>query len=446
MPQLTIGFVVGSIIVILAVIAISALIAWKSAISYRIKVGEAKVGSAEEKAREIIDDALKTAETKKREALLEAKEENLKAKNDLERETKERRAEIQRYEKRVLGKEETLDKKLEALEKRESKLTAKEADFEKEKQKVEELRESHLRELEKISGLTSEQAKDYLLRTVEEDVKHETAVLVKELERQAKDDADKKAKEYIINAIQKCAADHVSEATISVVPLPSDEMKGRIIGREGRNIRTLENLTGIDLIIDDTPEAVILSGFDPIRREIARIALEKLIVDGRIHPARIEEMVEKAKKEVETMIREEGEAAALEVGVHGIHPELILAVDALAARRLSRLMCTIQMTDTGIVPGSGVGNARTALTQTALGVPVLSIGVPTVVDGATLAADIAQQSGAQCEALDDLNTPVLVTTRDVDQQTADAARVIGYGINLFLHPSLDIADMELFLS
>ena len=323
MPQLTIGFVVGSIIVILAVIAISALIAWKSAISYRIKVGEAKVGSAEEKAREIIDDALKTAETKKREALLEAKEENLKAKNDLERETKERRAEIQRYEKRVLGKEETLDKKLEALEKRESKLTAKEADFEKEKQKVEELRESHLRELEKISGLTSEQAKDYLLRTVEEDVKHETAVLVKELERQAKDDADKKAKEYIINAIQKCAADHVSEATISVVPLPSDEMKGRIIGREGRNIRTLENLTGIDLIIDDTPEAVILSGFDPIRREIARIALEKLIVDGRIHPARIEEMVEKAKKEVETMIREEGEAAALEVGVHGIHPELI---------------------------------------------------------------------------------------------------------------------------
>ena len=323
MPQLTIGFVVGSIIVILAVIAISALIAWKSAISYRIKVGEAKVGSAEEKAREIIDDALKTAETKKREALLEAKEENLKAKNDLERETKERRAEIQRYEKRVLGKEETLDKKLEALEKRESKLTAKEADFEKEKQKVEELRESHLRELEKISGLTSEQAKDYLLRTVEEDVKHETAVLVKELERQAKDDADKKAKEYIINAIQKCAADHVSEATISVVPLPSDEMKGRIIGREGRNIRTLVNLTGIDLIIDDTPEAVILSGFDPIRREIARIALEKLIVDGRIHPARIEEMVEKAKKEVETMIREEGEAAALEVGVHGIHPELI---------------------------------------------------------------------------------------------------------------------------
>ena len=313
--ELSVGFIIGAVVVILILFAIVAFVVWKSAISYRIKVGEAKVGSAEEKAREIIDDALKTAETKKREALLEAKEENLKAKNDLDRETKERRAEIQRYEKRVLGKEETLDKKLDALEKRESKLSFKMTELEKEKEKVEELRQSHLNELEKISGLTSEQAKDYLLKTVEEDVKHETAVLVKELERQAKDDADKKAKEYIINAIQKCAADHVSEATISVVPLPGDEMKGRIIGREGRNIRTLENLTGIDLIIDDTPEAVILSGFDPIRREIARIALEKLIVDGRIHPARIEEMV--------TMIREEGEAAALEVGVHGIHPELI---------------------------------------------------------------------------------------------------------------------------
>ena len=223
----------------------------------------------------------------------------------------------------MLSKEEALDKKADALEKRESKLAMRENEFEKEKEEVAEIRQSHLRELEKISGLTSEQAKDYLLRTVEEDVQHETAVLVKELERKAKDEADKKAKEYVVNAIQKCAADHVSETTISVVPLPNDEMKGRIIGREGRNIRALENLTGVDLIIDDTPEAVILSGFDPIRREIARIALEKLIVDGRIHPARIEEMVEKARKEVEVMIREEGEAATLEVGVHGIHPELI---------------------------------------------------------------------------------------------------------------------------
>ena len=323
MLELQLSHVIIAAVAVVVLIGVAALIAWKTAINYHIKVSEAKVGSAEEKAREIIDDALKTAETKKREALLEAKEENMKAKNDLDKETKERRAEVQRYEKRVLSKEETLDKKLDALEKRESKLSSKEANFEKEKQRVEELRQSHLRELEKISNLTTEQAKEYLLKTVEEDVKHETAVLVKDLERQAKDEADKKAKEIVVNAIQKCAADHVSETTISVVPLPSDEMKGRIIGREGRNIRTLENLTGIDLIIDDTPEAVILSGFDPIRREIARIALEKLIVDGRIHPARIEEMAEKARKEVETMIREEGEAAALEVGVHGIHPELI---------------------------------------------------------------------------------------------------------------------------
>ncbi len=323
MLELQLSHVIIAAVAVVVLIGVAALIAWKTAINYHIKVSEAKVGSAEEKAREIIDDALKTAETKKREALLEAKEENMKAKNDLDKETKERRAEVQRYEKRVLSKEETLDKKLDALEKRESKLSSKEANFEKEKQRVEELRQSHLRELEKISNLTTEQAKEYLLKTVEEDVKHETAVLVKDLERQAKDEADKKAKEIVVNAIQKCAADHVSETTISVVPLPSDEMKGRIIGREGRNIRTLENLTGIDLIIDDTPEAVILSGFDPIRREIARIALEKLIVDGRIHPARIEEMVEKARKEVETMIREEGDAAALEVGVHGIHPELI---------------------------------------------------------------------------------------------------------------------------
>ena len=323
MPELELKYVVIAIVIMLALLVIVGVICWKAAISYRIKVGEAKVGSAEEKAREIIDEALKTAETKKRESLLEAKEENMKAKNDLDKEIKERRAEVQRYEKRVLSKEETLDKKMDALEKRESRIAARESDFEKEKEKVQELRQSHLRELEKISGLTSEQAKDYLLKTVEEDVKHETAVLVKELERQAKEEADKKAKELVVNAIQKCAADHVSETTISVVPLPNDEMKGRIIGREGRNIRALENLTGVDLIIDDTPEAVILSGFDPIRREIARIALEKLIVDGRIHPARIEEMVEKARKEVEVMIREEGDAAALEVGVHGIHPELL---------------------------------------------------------------------------------------------------------------------------
>jgi ribonuclease Y len=302
---------------------ITAPLTWKFATNYRIKVYEAKIGSAEEKAREIIDEALKTAETKKREALLEAKEENLKAKNEFERETKERRAELQRYEKRVLTKEETLDRKTEALEKKEARLSAKEAELDKIRQEIEEFHERQLQELEKISGLTSEQAKEYLLKTVEEEVKHETAVLVKEMESRAKEEADKKAKDLVVTAIQRCAADHVAETTISVVQLPNDEMKGRIIGREGRNIRTLETMTGVDLIIDDTPEAVILSAFDPIRREVARIALEKLIVDGRIHPARIEEMVEKAQKEVDLMIREAGEAATLEVGVHGIHPELI---------------------------------------------------------------------------------------------------------------------------
>ncbi|WP_408606386.1 ribonuclease Y [Anaerocolumna jejuensis] len=308
---------------ILVTLAIAVPLVWKLAISYHVKVVEAKIGSAEEKAREIIDEALKTAETKKREALLEAKEESLKTKNELEKESKERRAEVQRYEKRVLSKEETLDRKIEALEKKESRLTAKEAELDKVKNEAEALHAQQLQELEKISGLTSEQAKEYLLKTVEDEVKHETAMLVKELESKAKEEADKKAKDYVVTAIQKCAADHVAETTISVVQLPNDEMKGRIIGREGRNIRTLETLTGVDLIIDDTPEAVILSGFDPIRREVARIALEKLIVDGRIHPARIEEMVEKAQKEVEVMIREEGEAATLEVGVHGIHPELV---------------------------------------------------------------------------------------------------------------------------
>ncbi len=311
------------IVIAVAAALVAGVIAWFLAIAYRKKVYEAKVGTAETKAREIIDDALKTAETKKREALLEAKEESIKTKNELERESKERRAEIQRYEKRVLSKEEAIDKKAETLEKREAKMNAKEAELDRLRGEVEEARQHQLQELEKISGLTSEQAKEYLIKSVEDEVKHETAVLIKELENNAKEEADKKAKEYVVAAIQRCAADHVAESTISVVQLPNDEMKGRIIGREGRNIRTLETLTGVELINDDTPEAVVLSGFDPIRRDVARIALEKLIVDGRIHPARIEEMVEKAQKEVETMIREEGESAALEVGVHGIHPELI---------------------------------------------------------------------------------------------------------------------------
>lgn len=311
------------IIAVLITTCVVALITWNAAISYRKKTYENKIGTAEEKSREIIDEALKTAETKKREALLEAKEESIKTKNELEKEAKERRAEVQRYERRVLSKEENLDKKSEAMEKKEAALVSREETLSKRNAEVESLYEKGMQELEKISGLTSEQAKDYLLKTVEDDVKHDTAKLIKELENKAKEEADKKAKDYVVTAIQRCAADHVAETTVSVVQLPNDEMKGRIIGREGRNIRTLETMTGVELIIDDTPEAVVLSGFDPIRREVARIALERLILDGRIHPARIEEMVEKAQKEVETNMREDGEAATLEVGVHGIHPELV---------------------------------------------------------------------------------------------------------------------------
>ena len=312
-----------TVIAVVVAIAVTAIVVYFVTSAYHKKVTEAKIGNAEEKAREIIDEAVKTAETKKREAMLEAKEESIRVKNDLDKEVKERRAEIQRSERRVVQKEENLDKKLESIERREAGFAAKEEEINKQKAQVAKLNEERLQELERISGLTSEQAKEYLLKTVEEDVKLDTAKLIKEMEHRAKEEADKKAKEYVVTAIQKCAADHVAETTISVVQIPNDEMKGRIIGREGRNIRTLETLTGVDLIIDDTPEAVILSGFDPIRREVARIALEKLIVDGRIHPARIEERVEKAQKEVETMIREEGEAATLEVGVHGIHPELV---------------------------------------------------------------------------------------------------------------------------
>ena len=316
-----------TIIVAIVAVAVALLIAvpltCKVAVNNKAKKDAEVVGTAENRARSIIDEALKTAETKKREALLEVKEESLRTKNELEKETKERRSELQKYERRVLSKEESVDKKADAVEKREAECTAKVAELQKREKKVDELEQKGVQELERISGLTSDQAKDELLRSVEDDVKVDVARMYKELENRAKEEAGKKAKEYVVNAIQKCAVDHVAETTISVVQLPSDEMKGRIIGREGRNIRTLETLTGVDLIIDDTPEAVVLSAFDPIRREIARVALEKLIVDGRIHPARIEEMVEKAQKEVETQIREDGENAAMDVSVHGIHPELL---------------------------------------------------------------------------------------------------------------------------
>ena len=317
------GAVISAVVAVVVALLIAIPITCKVAVENKAKRDAETVGTAEEKARKIIDEALKTAETKKRETLLEVKEESLRTRNELEKETKERRSELQKYEKRVLAKEEAVDKKADLIEKREAEYAAKITELQNKQKKVNEQYEQGVQELERISGLTSEQAKEQLLKTVEDDVKLDAAKLYKELESRAKEDAAKKAKEYVVTAIQKCAVDHVSEATISVVQLPSDEMKGRIIGREGRNIRTLETLTGVDLIIDDTPEAVVLSGFDPIRREVARIALEKLIVDGRIHPARIEEMVEKAQKEVETQIREEGESAAVDVGVHGIHPELI---------------------------------------------------------------------------------------------------------------------------
>ena len=324
--------IIVAIVAVVVALLIAVPVTCKVAVNNKTQKDAEIVGTAEDRARSIIDEALKAAETKKREALLEVKEESLRTKNELEKETKERRNELQKYERRVLSKEESVDKKADVVEKREAECTAKIAELQKREKKVEELEQKGVQELERISGLTSDQAKDELLRSVEDDVKVDVARMYKELENRAKEEAGKKAKEYVVNAIQKCAVDHVAETTISVVQLPSDEMKGRIIGREGRNIRTLETLTGVDLIIDDTPEAVVLSAFDPIRREIARVALEKLIVDGRIHPARIEEMVEKAQKEVETQIREDGENAAMGVGVHGIHPELLILLGRMKFR------------------------------------------------------------------------------------------------------------------
>lgn len=311
------------IIAVLITAVVVGFLSWILATAHRKKSYEDKIGSAEVKSREIIEEALKTAATKKREALLEAKEESLRTKNELDKEVKERRAELQRYEKRVLIKEENIDKKQETLEKKENALLAKEERLAERTKEVESLYEQGIAELEKISGLTSDQARQLLLKSVEDDIKHDTARLIKEYDKLLKEDSERRARDYIIAAIQRCAADQVAETTVSVVQLPNDDMKGRIIGREGRNIRTLEQLTGVELIIDDTPEAVVLSSFDPVRREVARIALEKLIIDGRIHPARIEEMVEKAQREVDIMMREAGEAAVLESGVHGLHPELI---------------------------------------------------------------------------------------------------------------------------
>lgn len=332
MHIITFGEIIILIAVALGVAIFSGIFAFRFGIAYRKKIAEAEIGSAEEEAKRIISDACKTAENKKREALLEAKEEIHKNRIEFDREIKERRNELQRQERRIQQKEETLDRKVESLEAKEDMLNRKSKEIQALQEETLEIQRKQLEELERISGLTVEEAKNYLLKNIENEVKHEAAIMIKDIEAKTKEEAEKKAKDIISAAIQKCAADHVAEATVSVVPLPNDEMKGRIIGREGRNIRTLETLTGIDLIIDDTPEAVILSGFDPIRREVARVALEKLIIDGRIHPARIEETVERSRKEVENTIRQEGEHATFETGVHGLHPELIKLLGKLKFR------------------------------------------------------------------------------------------------------------------
>ena len=311
------------LIITISVAVVCCILAFFAGSMYRKKIAEAKIGGAEQKAKAIVDQAVKDAETKKKEALLEAKDEIHKSRNEFEKETKERRKEMNRQESRIQQKEETLDKKSEALEKKDELLNQKIKEAEALKAETDKIKNAQLEMLEKISGLSVEDAKEYLLKNIETEVRHEAAIMIKDIETQAKDEAEKRAKNIISLAIQKCAADHVAETTVSVVSLPNDEMKGRIIGREGRNIRALETLTGIDLIIDDTPEAVILSCFDPIKREIARMSLEKLIVDGRIHPARIEETVEKSKKELDNIIKQEGEQATFETGVHGLHPELI---------------------------------------------------------------------------------------------------------------------------
>ena len=319
-------------VITIAVAVVTLLVGFLGGIQYRKKVSEKEISSAEEEARRIINEAIKSSESKKREALVEAKEEILRARNEYEKEAKEQRAELQKQERRLQQKEENIDRKTDAIEKKEEVLAQKYAELEKENEEIKLVKRSQTEMLERISGLTVEQARAYLIEQVESEVTHETALKIKEIESRMREEADARAREIVATAIQRCAADHVSEITVSVVPLPNDEMKGRIIGREGRNIRTLETLTGVDLIIDDTPEAITVSCFEPVRREVARLALEKLIADGRIHPTHIEEMVEKARREVDAIIKSEGERAVLETGVRGIHPELVKMLGRLHYR------------------------------------------------------------------------------------------------------------------
>ena len=320
--------IVVAVVVAVVALIIGSLLGWNR----RKSVAEKEISSAEEEATRIINEAIKGAENKKREAMVEAKEDILKQRSEYEKEVKERRADLQKQERRLQQKEENLDRKTDAIEKKEELLTQKHAQLDEEKEEIQSIKRSQTELLERISGLTADEAKAYLISQVEAEVTHEAAMKIKEIETRAKDEADAKAKEIIATAIQRCAADQVSEITVSVVPLPNDEMKGRIIGREGRNIRTLETMTGVDLIIDDTPEAITVSCFEPVRREIARLALEKLIADGRIHPTRIEEMVEKAKREVDAVIKSEGERATFETGVRGLHPELVKMLGRLHYR------------------------------------------------------------------------------------------------------------------
>ncbi len=329
MNQLTI---IGCVVAGVVLFVLCGVLCFFLGIRYRRKVAEAELGSAEEEAKRILSEAIKTGESKKKEALVEAKDEIFKLRNEAEKDVKERRAEVQRQERRIIQKEETLDRKLEGLEKKEETLQNKIKTAEGKLAEAEEIKKRQFEMLERISGLTTEQAKEYLLKNLETELTHEKALMVSQFEQQTKEESDTKAREIISTAIQRCAAEHVAEATVSVVALPNDEMKGRIIGREGRNIRTLETMTGVDLIIDDTPEAITLSSFDPVRREVARLSLEKLIQDGRIHPARIEETVEKSRREVEAIIKRDGERAVLEAGIHSIHPELVKLLGRLRYR------------------------------------------------------------------------------------------------------------------